>query len=180
VLFSDDFQRGLDEAWSTTHTWSTSGGILWHGYDGHGEGYAYVLRGVAWSDYAVDVDINTGEQGAGVILRCQGDLMNYVLLNGDSQSLRFQVIVNGGVVAESNQVRPGFFAGTQHVRVVAEGSTYTLLVNDVQRLMFVDPTFPAGMPGLASFGNYGSSFGNGDPLTSGVSYFDNVRVSKVD
>jgi hypothetical protein len=176
TLFADDFQQGLNAAWNTTHTWSTSGGVLWHGYDGQGVGYAYVLQGAAWSDYVVDVDINPGLQGAGVILRCQGDLMNYVLLRGDSGSLRFQVMVNGGIAAESNQVRPGFFAGTQHVRVVAKGSTYTLLVNDLQRLVFTDAAFRAGMPGLASFGNYG---GEG-PLTSGVSFFDNFRVSKLE
>jgi len=176
VLFADDFQQGLNAAWSTTHTWRTGGGYLWHDYDGTGKGYAYVLRGVAWGDYAVDADINPGSQGAGVIVRCQGDLMNYVLLRGNSESLRFQVIVNGGVAVESDELRPGFFAGTQHVRVLAKGSTYTVLVNNVQRLAFVNATFLAGMPGLASFGNYGGS----SPLTSGVSYFDNFQVTRLD
>jgi len=176
ILFSDDFQHGLNSGWSTTTGWEITGGYFWHNYDGTGKGYAYVLRGTQWDDYAVDVDLNPQMESAGIVLRCQGDLMNFVLLYGDNASLGFQVVANGGVAAESNRVRPGFFAGNQHVRVQAKGTTYTVFVNDVERLTFADPTLSRGMPGLASFGSYAED----DPVhDKGAAYFDNFQVTSL-
>ena len=126
-------------------------------------------------DYVVEVDLDSNYEDAGIILRCQEDLQNYVLLRGDHGQLWWEVVVNGGTVTKSESVTPGFFAGAQRVKVVVHGPTYAVYVNDLLRSTFTDSEFSKGMPGLASFGGHGSSYG-----IYGAANFDNFQVTALE
>lgn len=173
VLFFDDFAGGFDPAWSKTTGWEVQSGLAYHRYDGTGRGYAYVIPGRSWRNYAVETTLNPQLSRAGIVVRCQDNLMSFVLVSGDTRSLRCQVFVNGSVVTESEAVTPGFFDGNQQVVVTAHGATYEVYVNGLLRLVFVDDTLSQGMPGMASFGNWVVI---GRVEDSGAAFFDTFRV----
>jgi len=153
-LFYDDFEDGLDPAWSTTPGWRVSTGILWRAYTAsHDSGNTYVTSGMDWTDYTVEVTLDIKSEQAGIMLRCQEDLENYVLLTGNHASFRFYVVVAGKTVATSEAAEPGFLDGEQSVRVVAQDASFAVYVNDLHRLSFTDDTHKSGMPGLAQSGN---------------------------
>lgn len=174
VLFFDDF-ADVDQTnskWSTTPAWRIEYGKLYHGWAEGARGYAYIPQGMLWDDYMVEVDVDCSHERAGIFFRCQENLQNYVLLWGDHDRLQFQVVVDHEVTAESEIVSPGFFEGTQAVKVIVRGTTYKVFSNGLLRLEFEDRTFLGGMPGLASFGS-ASSFNSS-------AKYDNFRVTRLE
>jgi len=148
ALFFDDFEGGRDPAWNSTPYWDVLDGEFYGA--GAGCGYAYVTTGVNWANYAVEVDLTMSDSSVGFLVRCQSSLQSYVALEGDYSELHWRVYEDGTQVAASSRIAPGFFGGSQRVKIVVEGSTYTLYVNDLLRSSFVDSRFLTGTPGLES------------------------------
>ena len=148
TLFFDDFEDGFDPAWQSSTYWDVIDGVFY----GAGAGcvYAYVTTGVDWDDYVVEMDLTMVDSSVGVLVRCQSDLQSYVVLQGDYSSLEWRVYEDGTMVDSSSKTETGFFTGSQKVKIVVEGSTYSCYTNDLLRSTFVDTRFVKGMPGLMS------------------------------
>jgi len=170
TLFFDDFQGERDPAWFSTPNWIVQNGK--YGCQYSDWKYSYVLTGTNWSDYVVEVDLDSCRGTAGIILRCQEDLQNMVIVAGHHGEIWWKVIVNGDDAVVSDPITPGFFEGEQHVKVVVSGSTYKLYVEDLLRSTFSDTHFAKGMPGLAGRSYYGS-WGN-------IPEFDNFKVTALE
>jgi PKD repeat protein len=168
VLFFDDFEDGLDPAWHTQTHWYIHDGWLTCQF---GRRYAYVLDGSHWHNYAVDVDVNSQAGQAGVLLRCSEDLQDFVVFRGSHSALGFKVYRAGKLESTSNEISPGFFVGSQHLRIEVNGNTYKAFVEGHLRSEFVYEGIQSGMPGLEG----GSAYS----CPENTPRFDNYRVTQL-
>lgn len=150
TLFYDDFNDGFDPAWSVTTGWGLSDGTVFHAQNG--SRYAYLEQGADWDDYVVEAELDPRGEGAGLLLRCQEDLQNYVLVGGTDSEIWWKVYVDGEAEYESSEYEPGFFDGMQTIRAVVSGSRYRIYVNGLERLDFTDTHFARGLPGITVWG----------------------------
>ena len=168
VLFFDDFEDGLDPAWYTTPGWSVSDGWLYS--SNRTWRRAYVLEGVDWMDYAVDVDLASKSGTVGVIVRCSEDLQDYVMLRATYETIRWRVYEDGEIVEETESLSPGLFDGVNHLRVEVQGNSYRVYVEDLLRSEFSWTGLTQGMPGVAAY----AFWYNAPPG------FDNFRVTALE
>jgi len=166
TLFFDDFDDGFDPTWSVTSGWGLIDGMILNATNGWK--YAYVETGSDWDDYMVEVEIDPRGEGAAVILRCQQDLQDYILVGGTHDEIWWKVFVDAEVISESGDIKPGLFDGMQEVKIEVRGYTYRLYVNGIKRLDFTDTHFTKGMPGFAAWGYL---------IDEVSSRFDNFRVT---
>jgi len=165
VLFFDDFEDGLDPAWSVTPGWDIRNGVLlinsvpW--------AYAYVSPGKDWQNYIVETNMLGGVDTGGIILRCQEDLQSYVLVYGDLNTLHWSKVVNGETIDSGSQA-PGFFVGNQRVKIIANDTHFNVYVNELHRMSFTVSGLSAGMPGLAGHGGRGAVTGFEDFLVTAL------------
>ena len=182
VLFADDFNAGASAAWTNDRgVWRDTGG-QYDATNPDNTPLTYTAVGTlsGLTDFAIDVDVNTWDDG-GVWIRSNfnGGAINGMLLvtggkSGAFDGFYWHIVTNGnsgGIVQE--KAVAGLQESNHHLRIEASGNTYRVFVDNVLQDTFVDATsaYTSGFAGLYDF----------SPISGATSprgqTFDNVVIS---
>ena len=159
ILFEDDFDDGLDPAWSilsgsptVVNGKLTASGTTW-----------LAIGDVFWTNYKIEFDADSDNFWNAIGLRVES-LGNMVAFYWHDFYRKWEVVVNG-----DRDVVPGTETsmdskGLTHFEILAEGNTFTVYINGMQVPIINDTRYPNGRIALR-IGHY--------------SVFDNFKVTKL-
>lgn len=180
VAFSDDFSAGPSSVWGNeSGSWRGGGGVYDATFPSNSPmTYSSVTSLPALTDFAVDVDVNSWDDG-GVLLRSRynGGAIDGILLvtggfGGGFGGFYWHRMVGGsagGVLQQSPDL--GLHGTSHHLRVEVSGATYRAFVDGILRDTLVDGTYASGAVALYDFSPTSRA---SDPRGE---TFDNVVIS---
>ncbi len=155
LLFSDDFNDGNANGWTTTSgTWS----VVSNAYNGQAaSGNSYAIAGEsAWTDYTLEAKVNVtnnsgGNKDAGLVFRYTDPNNHYVLYlkNNDRSGRKMELVkVDGGVKTTLDHASPSVMPDTFHTyKIVLDGDDISVYQDNVLQLSATDSTHASGKIG---------------------------------
>ena len=157
IIFTDAFTSGASPSWGNeVGGWSAAGGV----YDAqfpNNSPITYSSLPFSLQDFSVELDINNVQDG-GLWLRSSDNQNGVLLVTGASGGDLYWHVISGGVVGPvQNRADNIFTPGVSdpHLRVVAQGSTYSVFVDGAltPATTLTDATFTSGKVALYDFSN---------------------------